>query len=395
MARAGTSMAVVVALLVGAVGGAWLRGAAPASHAALFDRVAPWVVNVTVDAPEVRVGSGFAVAPDEVLTALHIVESATAMVVRGVAGPARAATPLGSDARPDLALLRDAGGGLPAAPLGRSDRLRVGDPVVAIGNPYGLGHSLSAGYVGHRGRRLSAEADAGPRVDFIQLSIPLNPGNSGGPVFDAAGGVIGVLSGTHAQGQAIAFAVPVEVVADALPAMRAGRHVSRAFFGARADVGPGGLVVAAVTPHGPADRAGLRVGDGLRAFGGRPVADRAALQAVLDASSGGERVELSILRDGAEQVIPVTLADWAEQPVVTAGMTLRAEPGSGGEVVAVRPRSRAEAAGVVVGDRVRAVDGVPARAPADVKDALSDGGAAQLELVRGGVPIAVQLGDAG
>jgi serine protease Do len=388
-------LAMASAALVGAVAAVGLsesrRVSAWPSYAALFEAAAPSVVSVAVERPEARSGSGFAVSADEVVTARHLVVGAPSVEVIDVSGAAHPAELVGSDARSDLALLRVQGARLVPAPLGDSSRLRVGDAVVAIGNPYGLGHSLSAGVVGHVGRRL-ASGDDGPRVDFVQLSVPLNPGNSGGPVYDARGDVVGVLSGTHAQGQAIAFAVPVQVLLDALPALRAGQHVSRAFLGLRLG---DGAAVASVIPHSPADRAGVRVGDRLVSLGERPVAGAEALQGALDALAGGQEVTLVLQRDDEPLQLEVKLADWARQPVVAAGMTLVPAPGSGGEVVAVRPRSRAERAGMQVGDRVRAVDGVPVRAPADIKGRLAVGDAVQLEVLRGGAPLAVALEEAG
>jgi serine protease Do len=267
--------------------------------------------------------------------------------------------------------------------------------VLAIGNPFGLGHSLSVGVVGHRGRKLAAGVADLPRVDFVQLSMPLNPGNSGGPIFDRAGRVVGVLSGTHAQGQSIAFAVPVEALVEALDALRSGARMSRAFLGLTSRADGSSLEVVSVVPAGPADRAGIRAGDQISAFDGTQVARPSELQAVLDRLSGGTRTSARLLRDGQLQVVDVTLADWAEQPVVVGGMTLRAAPGAGGEVVAVRPRSRAERADIRVGDVVRSVNGVPVRAPADVKESLTGGTSAQLDLVRSGVPVSVQLEEAG
>jgi len=398
MSRMALALALGTSVVVGAaVGAAVARtgntGGWP-SYAALFDAAAPAVVNVTVDGPEARVGSGFAVSADEVVTARHLVVDADDLTVLDVQGRRLPAQVVGTDARTDLALLRVGGASLTPARLGTSAGLRVGDAVVAIGNPYGLGHSLAAGVVGHVGRRL-ASGDDGPRVDFVQLSIPLNPGNSGGPVFDARGEVVGVLSGTHAQGQAIAFAVPIEVLLEGLPALRGGAHVSRAFLGVRVVTVEGEAHIATVTPHSPADDAGLRPGDVVVSLAGQPVRSPEELQVRLDALAGGESVQVSLRRGGDTMRTEVQLSDWARQPVVAAGMTLVPAPGSGGEVVAVRPRSRAERAGVVGGDRVRAIDGVPVRAPADIKDAVAGGDAVQLEVLRQGVPVVVQLAEAG
>jgi S1-C subfamily serine protease len=179
------------------------------TYAAVFDGVAESVVNVSIEGPSARVGSGFAVSGTEVITARHLVIDAEQVLVRDIHGRTLPAEVVGTDARSDLALLAVPGAGFPAVSFGGSAELRVGDTVIAIGNPYALSHSLAVGVVGGLGRRLASGGD-GPKVDFLQLSMPLNPGNSGGPVFDRAGRVVGVLSGTHAQGQAIAFAVPVD-----------------------------------------------------------------------------------------------------------------------------------------------------------------------------------------
>lgn len=364
------------------------------TYAAVFDRVAESVVNVSLEGPSARVGSGFAVSSDEVVTARHLVVDAEQVLVRDIHGRTLPAAVVGTDARSDLALLKVPDAGLVAVSLGGSADLRIGETVIAIGNPYALSHSLAVGVVGGRGRRLESTED-GPQVDFLQLSMPLNPGNSGGPVFDRDGRVVGVLSGTHAQGQAIAFAVPVDTLEASLPALRAGQRVSRSFLGLGVVLDGGSVLVSNVIPSSPADRAGIRAGDRLSALAGDVIDSPADVTRTLDRLAGGARASVRLLRDGKLVVLDVTLADWAAQPVVIGGMTLRPAPGAGGEVVAIRPRSRAEKAGIVVGDVVRGVDGVPARAPADIRDALADGAPAQLDLVRGGVPLSVQLGEPG
>ncbi|MBT3217645.1 MAG: trypsin-like serine protease, partial [Proteobacteria bacterium] len=211
------------------------------SYADTFTHVAQGVVNVSLESAETRVGSGFAISSNRIVTARHLVLATGELTVRDVSGRTLNAVVVGTDARTDLALLEVAGGEFVPAVLGESNHLRVGDTVLAIGNPYGLGHSLAVGVVGHRGRRLVHKAD-GPRVDFIQLSIPLNPGNSGGPIFDVWGKVVGVLAGTHSEGQAIAFAVPIEVLLESLPALKQGERVSRAFLGVRTEQEGGSVV---------------------------------------------------------------------------------------------------------------------------------------------------------
>ena len=360
------------------------------SYADTFTEVAPGVVNVSLESTETRVGSGFAISSDRVVTARHLVLATGELTVRDVGGRTLKAVVVGTDARTDLALLKVPGGEFTPAVLGESTHLRIGDTVLAIGNPYGLGHSLAVGVVGHRGRRLVREAD-GPRVDFIQLSIPLNPGNSGGPIFDVRGKVVGVLAGTHSEAQAIAFAVPIEVLLEGLPALEQGERVSRAFLGVRTEMAGDSVVVTSVIPSGPADKAGLRVGDVISTFDNVAIKTPWDLIIHLDRLAGGTRTTLRAYRNGELVVLDVALADWAEQPVVVAGMIVRPLPGTGGRVVAVRLRSRAERAGVREEDVIRSVNGVPVQAPAGVKTLLADGEAAQLGLVREGVPLMIQL----
>jgi S1-C subfamily serine protease len=385
-----------LALAVGGIAGAALHRAslpapppALATPAEVFAAVEGSVVSLRVRSPESRLGSGVAVSATEIATARHLVfDTVGPIEVTGANGPLGTAEVVGTDARTDLALLR-LDGPLSAAVLGDSRELRVGDPVLAVGNPFGLGHSLSVGVVG--GVRRQLDRDAGPRVAFLQLSIPLNPGNSGGPIFDLSGRVVGLLTGTHTQGQAIAFAVPAERVAESLPALRTGRQFSRAFLGVRVDDAGGSVRVTSVVPSSPADRAGIRPGDEISSFDEVTLGTSADFYGRLDALHGGARASLRLFRDGQLHVVPIELADWAEQPTVIAGLTLRPLPGSGGEVVAVRPDSRAARAGIEVDDVVRTVNGLPMQAPSDVKDALTGTTTAQLGILRGGAPLSLTL----
>ncbi|MCB9676545.1 MAG: trypsin-like peptidase domain-containing protein [Alphaproteobacteria bacterium] len=387
----------IVALIVGAVAGAGLqRALAPVAPPALqtpdpadvFAQVHASVLDIQVTSPESRVGAGVAISETEIVTARHLVfDTVDPIEVVDSHGNVQIATVVGTDARTDLALLAVEGPLVPAE-LGDSSAVRVGDRVVAVGNPFGLRHSLSVGVIGGMHRKL--DRGGGPRVDFMQLSIPLNPGNSGGPIFAMDSRVVGLLTGTHTQGQAIAFAVPAERLIESLPALRSGRQVTRAFLGVRVEADGAAVRVVSVVPSGPADRAGVRPGDALTAFDDQVLATPEDLYARLDSMPGGARTTIRLLRDGQLHIADVELADWAEQPTVIAGMTLRPVPGSGGEVVAVRPRSRAARAGVLVDDIVKTVNGLPMQAPSDVKDTVT-AETAQLEIVRDGAPMTVQL----
>lgn len=387
---------VVAAFLGGLVLGPVLLPADPGPHwpsyAPTYDRLAPVVVNVSLYEPEHRLGSGFAIGPRRVVTARHLVVGAEALTVRAVDGREVGARVVGTDARTDLALVEvDSGAELQVAELGTSTHLQIGDTVLAIGNPYGLGHSLTVGVVGSRERRLEGSADASGEVEYIQLSMPLNPGNSGGPLFDESGRVVGILAGTHAKGQSIAFAVPVEVLLESLPALQQGERMSRAFLGVRTEVVNGALLVRSAIPTGPAAQAGVLAGDEILQVNGEEVTTPDALRALLYDLPAGSSVALSVRREGEVHELEGQLSDWAEYPVVVAGMTLRPHPGTGGRVVAVRPRSRAEEAGVQVADVIRTVNGRPVQAPADVQEVLTGGAPAQLEVERSGVLAVIRL----
>lgn len=367
----------------------WTQPAPQEAPADVYASVRRSVVALSLEAPEARVGAGVVVGPHEILTARHLVVDAVGpILVRDTAGLQHEATVSGTDARVDLALLTVRATLVPAT-LNSGSHPRVGDTLLAVGNPFGLEHSLSVGVLSAMERKL--DRSDGPRVGFLQLSIPLNPGNSGGPLFDLHGRVVGLLTGTHTQGQAIAFAVPVEEIEHTLPALREGKHISRAFLGVRTVDTPEGVQVRSVIPSGPADVAGLRPGDLISAFDGQTITTTNDLYARLDQLEGGSRTSLRVFRSQQLQVLDVALLDWAEQPVVIAGMTLRPAPGAGGVVVAVRPRSRADGAGIQVDDVVRTVNGLPMRAPADVKDALQEAASAQLEVQRAGASLTLTL----
>jgi S1-C subfamily serine protease len=275
----------------------------------VVERVSPAVVNVRSGRGG---GSGVVITPDGyVLTNAHVVAEAQRVEVRQRDGVDIAADVVGSDPSTDLAVLRSHGSGLESAELGDSDSLRVGQLVIAIGNPLGLQSTVTHGVVSALGRSLRAQN--GRMIEnVIQTDAPLNPGNSGGPLVDVRGNVVGVNSAIIAMAQGISFAIPsatARFVAAAL--MREGR-VRRAYLGisgAPTPIGRGlanalglamreGIRVVEVVPRSPADRGGLRAGDILVGFEGAPLRTLSELQRILDASRVGQPAVLRVIRRG-------------------------------------------------------------------------------------------------
>ena len=362
---------------------------APRSIAQIYEELRMSVVDLQIEGHAPRVGSGVVIGPHEIITARHLIpDSRERIVITTASGERIDARVKGTDARTDLALLTVESDLMPAE-VSSSASARVGDQVFAVGNPFGLGHSVSVGVIGATKRRLDRQN--GPQVELLQLSIPLNPGNSGGPIFDREGRMVGLLTGTHTQGQGIGFAVPSEIVAASLPNLRLGKAVSRAFLGVRLNDTEEGVRVDSVLPEGPAARAGLQPGDLIASVDGHVVGSTEMLYSYLDTLTGSSKITATFYRDQELLLRDIQLVDWSQQPVVIAGMTLRPSPGTGGIVVAVRPRSRAAHAGIQANDIVQAVNGLPVRAPADAKDAIRSASAVQLGIKRNGESLLMPL----
>jgi serine protease Do len=321
----------------------------------LAERVLPAVVNIAVSGearteipPEMRgtpferffrdrrgrgpqmqgAGSGFIIDPSGlVVTNNHVIGNATRVTVSLQNGRDYQARVVGVDELTDIALLRiEERTALPFVPLGSSAAMRVGNWVLAAGNPFGLGGSITVGIISARGR----EIGAGPFDDFIQTDAPINPGNSGGPLFNMAGEVIGINTAIYSPSGAsagIGFAVPSDMARGVIEQLRNGGRVERGWLGVAVqdlppeDVGrrgtapaARGVLVAGVERGSPAARAGLRQGDVVLSINGDRVDTSRALVRTIAAVPPGQTVRLSILREGRPTDVPVQVGRRPAQP---------------------------------------------------------------------------------
>ncbi len=312
----------------------------PDSFAPLVKRVMPTVVNIAVTEvvaggndpmnslpPDVQkqlrdkfrqrrqevsgVGSGFIIeSSGYIVTNGHVVGSATRIVVSLADRTQLQAKLVGVDDLTDVALIKvEPTAPLPTASWGDSRALEVGDWVIAAGNPFGLGGSVSAGILSARGRDIGAS----PFDDFLQFDAPINPGNSGGPLFDADGRVVGMNTAIYSptgSSVGIGFAIPSEIVSRIVGELRSKGRIDRGWLGVSLQdprSGNGGVGVAAVERNGPAARAGLRPGDVITGVNGEQVDNSRALIKVVAATSPGSTVRLAVRRQNNTMDVSVTV----------------------------------------------------------------------------------------
>ena len=325
---------------------------------AVYETASRAVVNITSrtyaynwfrqPVPQEGTGSGFVYdAEGHIVTNYHVVENAEELLVTLADGTVYEAVIVGEDPANDLAVIRiDASAALPPPlPVGDSDALRVGQFVVAIGNPFGLDQTLTVGVISALGRVIESPEDNGFIGEAIQTDAAINPGNSGGPLLDLEGRVIGVNSqiiSTSGSSAGIGFAVSANTVWRVVPELIAHGHYPHPWLGAEMasltpstadvlreagmdDVTDTGLLVLEVVRGGPADKAGIRGGSRVARIGryrvpvdgdiiigidGQPVEDYQALTVYLETETTiGDTVELTVLRDGKERVVPLTLEE--------------------------------------------------------------------------------------
>ncbi|MBD0282774.1 MAG: trypsin-like peptidase domain-containing protein [Thermoleophilaceae bacterium] len=260
-------------------------------------------------------GTGFVVRRDgTIVTNAHVVSGAeTAQVRFNDTGRLVEADVLGTDPSSDLAVLRvDPGtvGSIRALPLADSDKVRVGDAVVAIGHPFGLDRTATAGIVSGVGREIRAP-DGFQIEEAIQTDAPINPGNSGGPLLDARGRVVGVNAQIATAGNpgnvGIGFAVPANTLREVLPRLSRGERIVRPYLGVTTAQHPSGASIAEVIRGGPARAAGLRAGDVIVEIDGRAVDEPEDVSDAVSDRRPGDEVEVDVIRDGERQTITVEL----------------------------------------------------------------------------------------
>lgn len=291
-------------------------------------------------------GSGFIISQDGyIVTNYHVIEDAADIKVTLTTRQQFDAKLIGGDAKTDLALLKiEADELLPMVPAGNSDNLEVGEWVMAIGNPFGLGHTVTTGIVSAKGRTIGA----GPYDDFIQTDASINPGNSGGPLFNMRGEVIGINTAIVPQGQGIGFAIPSNMALNILRQLSGEGKVTRGWLGvAIQQLSPelmqafkldtnNGALIADVIADSPAKKAGLKRGDIIVGFNGETVQESGELPRLVATMPPGTKATVDIIREGEALSIPVTLGTLEEDEAqavakakpseVEVSLGLRVEP---------------------------------------------------------------------
>jgi serine protease Do len=265
-------------------------------------------------------GSGFIVSSDGyILTNNHVIEDADEIVVRMVNRQEFDAEVIGTDERSDLALLKIAGEDLPVLSMAEADNLKVGEWVLAIGSPFGLDYSVASGIVSAIGRSIR-DGGGSNYVPFIQTDVAINPGNSGGPLFNMRGEVVGINSQIYSPSGGsvgLSFAIPVGLAVNVMTQLKESGSVSRGWLGVGIqDVdkdlaesfgleSPKGALISHVERGGPADTAGVKVGDIIISFNGAMIADSADLPAVVGLTKPGKKVPLVVVRSASERKLKV------------------------------------------------------------------------------------------
>jgi len=265
-------------------------------------------------------GSGFIIDKDGyIITNNHVVERADEIKVKLVDGREFDAKVVGRDSKTDLALIKiwSPFKDLPVLPLGDSDSIRVGDWVLAIGNPFGLEHTVTKGIISATGRVIGS----GPYDNFLQTDAPINPGNSGGPLVDLKGEVIGINTAIVATGQGIGFAIPSNMSKSVISQLREKGRVARGWIGVSVqsitpEIGKAiglkelkGALVTDIFQGGPADSGGMKRGDIIIAFEGKEVKNISDLPRLVAGTPAGKTIEVRVLRNGKQMNLKITVGE--------------------------------------------------------------------------------------
>jgi serine protease Do len=276
-------------------------------------------------------GSGFIIDEDGyIITNNHVVKDADEIIVRLTDRREFSAKVIGTDERSDIALLKVDAEDLPVVKLGSSEKLKVGEWVMAIGSPFGFDHSVSVGVVSAMGRSLPSDN----YVPFIQTDVAINPGNSGGPLFNLKGEVVGINSQIYSRTggfMGLSFAIPVDVALDVVKQLKSKGHVSRGWLGILIqDVNrelaesfnmerPMGAVVLKVLPDSPASKAKFKVGDVVVEYNGKKIERSSDLPLVVGGTPVGKKVKVKVIREGEPKILMVTIDELpAEEQLASA-----------------------------------------------------------------------------
>ncbi|HEV7308714.1 MAG TPA: DegQ family serine endoprotease [Ensifer sp.] len=286
-------------------------------------------------------GSGFVIDPSGfIVTNNHVIEGADDIEINFANGSKLKATLVGKDTKTDLAVLKvEPKAPLKAVPFGDSRKMRIGDWVMAIGNPFGLGGSVSVGIISARGRNINA----GPYDNFIQTDAAINRGNSGGPLFNMAGEVIGIntaIISPSGGSIGIGFSVPTELAANVVLQLKDFGETRRGWLGVRVQpvtddiaeslkmASPRGALVSGIIEGGPIANGEIKSGDVIVKFDGREVSEMRDLQRVVAETAVGKAVDVVVFRDGKEQTVKVTLGRLEDGALASASATATGEDGS-------------------------------------------------------------------
>jgi serine protease Do len=347
------------------------------------------------DFKQQSLGSGFILDREGyIVTNHHVVDGADRIQVKLSGGKEYEATVVGRDPTTDLALIKiEPDADLTPLPLGDSEALKVGSWVVAIGSPFGLEQTVTAGIVSAKGRIIGS----GPYDDFIQTDASINPGNSGGPLLDLRGDVVGINTAIVARGQGIGFAIPANLAKSVINQLKDGGSVTRGWLGvAIQDLSPDladyygikdrkGVLVTRVNEGDPADKGGVRAGDIIVSLDGKGVSSAHELSAMVAGLPVGKEATLALQRNGKAETVRVTLARREEGGVLAGRQMERPDPKAGMQVTGltpelaerfgydkgekgvvvteVAPGSKAASAGLRPGDLIREVNRRPVVTP--------------------------------